>query len=222
MTDQGGGSTFGVTTSVTFKTHPTPPLLNMVVMVITTNVSSPSVFPAVSYLVSQFPSLGDQGLSGYSYMLSAYPNPFDGGATTVAGFFGTFILQDTQDPADMNKLWDPIFQHVNATWPDLTVVPNVTAYTSFLDWYSVNYDKSSTGEDMYVGSRLLDADTLTANLTANAEAFKQFASGGAATAYLVSGKGVRDVKPRGGGDAVLPAWRKAYVHASKFESHITI
>lgn len=217
---QGGGSTFGIMTSVTFKTYPTPPLTGLVVYMMTPDLTSPSIFASVAYIVSQFPSLGDRGLSGYSYMLSSYPNPLDGGATSVAGFFGTFVLQDTQDPSDMNDLWDPILAHVSDTWPDLIVVPNVTTYPSFLGWYAENYDKSTTGEDVYVGSRLLGADALTANLTANAEAFKQFASGGAGTAYLVSGKGVHDAKPRGGGNAVLPAWRNAYVHASKFRSPV--
>ena len=31
-------------------------------------------------------------------------------------------------------------------------------------------------------------------------------------AYLVGGKGVKDVVPRGGSDAVLPAWRDSLVH----------
>lgn len=213
-THQGGGSTFGIMTSITFKTHPTPPLVGIVLIVVS-RVGDPSVFPAVSYLVSQFPNLGDKGLSGYSYLLSDFPNPYDGGNTSVAGFFGSFVIQDTQDPADMSKLWAPVLKYVNKTWPDLMIVPNVTTYTSFLDWYSVNYDKADAGYDQYVGSRLLDRDVLTSNLTANAEAFKQFASGGSATAYLVSGKGVHNAKPRGGSNAILPAWRKAYVHASK-------
>jgi hypothetical protein len=36
-----------------------------------------------------------------------------------------------------------------------------------------------------------------------------------ATVFLVSGKGVHQAKPRGGGNAVLPAWRTSWVHASK-------
>ena len=31
--------------------------------------------------------------------------------------------------------------------------------------------------------------------------------------YLLGGKGVADAVPRGGSDAVNPAWRKAVVHA---------
>jgi hypothetical protein len=33
--------------------------------------------------------------------------------------------------------------------------------------------------------------------------------------YMVSGKGVWNSKPRGGSDAVNPAWRKTLIHAGK-------
>lgn len=205
-------------TSVTFKTHPTPPLTAIQLVVASYNTSSPSVFPALAYLISHYPSLGDQGLSGYSYLFSSYPNPFDGGNTNVSGLLVSFVLQDTQDPAAITSLFDPILAHVTATWPDMvTLVTSVTTFPSFLGWYLENFDSSESGQDLYVGSRLLDADALTADLSASADAFRQFASGGTATAFLVSGKGVHDAQPRGGGDAVLPAWRKAYVHASKCE-----
>jgi hypothetical protein len=48
-------------------------------------------------------------------------------------------------------------------------------------------------------------------------AWNKFATiGGTGNAYLVTGPGVRNAKPRGGGNAVCPAWRKAVIHASKF------
>jgi len=72
-------------------------------------------------------------------------------------------------------------------------------------------DASTAGVDKVVGSWLLPADTLTD------EDFKDtlmtFLGESGGRLYMVSGKGVWDAEPRGGGDAVNPAWRKALVHA---------
>lgn len=170
----------------------------------------------VAYVLSRFPSLGDAGLSGYSYLFNTIPNPLDGGVTNVSGMIASVVLQDTQSPRVMTDLWAPILTHISQTWPEVIIDTNITTFPSFLAWYHEHHDTTPTGNDTYVGSRLLDETALTANLTASAEAFKQMSSGGVSTAYLVSGKGVHDALPRGGGDAVLPAWRRAYIHASKY------
>lgn len=75
----------------------------------------------------------------------------------------------------------------------------------------------TAGYDVLVGSRLLDADSLTKNQTAVIEAFETATPPGSSSqVHLVAGHGVRDAVPRGGSDAVNPAWRKALVHASMF------
>ncbi|KAK4151451.1 hypothetical protein C8A00DRAFT_45344 [Chaetomidium leptoderma] len=211
----GGGSTFGVMTSVTMQTVPSPRIEQLIVIIVTTdNANTRPIFDMIAYVISQFPSLGDQGLSGYSLFFPAFPNPFDGGNTTVGGMLMTAALQDSS-PEAMHKLWDPVLAHVNTTWPGkFQVFYTPKSHPSFLSWYAENYDTSEAGLDSYLGSRLLDETALTANLTKSAEAFEGFAGGSLATAYLVSGKGVHDAKPRGCGNAVLPAWRKAYVHAT--------
>ncbi len=177
-------------TSVTVKTYPTPPLINLEVAIATTNISSPSIFPMIAYVLGQFPSLAESGLSGYSYFFNNFPSPF-GGNPTVGGFAGTLVLLNTRDSNDMLKLWGPIFEHINTTWPgEFVILPNITAFPSFLAWYSENYDTSPAGKNQYVGSRLLDAPALTGNLTLSAELLEEFAAGaGAGTAYLVSGPG---------------------------------
>ncbi|KAH8907907.1 FAD-binding domain-containing protein [Coniochaeta sp. PMI_546] len=210
----GGGSTFGVITSVTMRTYPTPQLTNLFLTLATVNSSSPRVWDMVAYVLSQFPSLGDAGLSGYGYLFNAIPNPLDGGVTSVSGMIASVVLQDTQSPRVMTDLWAPVLTHISQTWPEVIIDTNITTFPSFLAWYHEHHDTTPTGNDTYVGSRLLDETALTANLTASAEAFKQMSSGGVSTAYLVSGKGVHDALPRGGGDAVLPAWRRAYIHAT--------
>lgn len=67
--------------------------------------------------------------------------------------------------------------------------------------------------DKVVGSWLLPAETLTDD--ALRPALVQFLGQDGGRLYMVSGKGVWDAVPRGGSDAVNPAWRKALVHAGK-------
>lgn len=216
----GGGSTFGIVTSVTMRTYLTPQLTNLFLTLATLDSSSPRVWDMVAYVLSHFPSLGDAGLSGYSYLFNTIPNPLGGGGT-VSGMIASVVLQDTQDPQAMTDLWAPVLSHVSQTWPEMIVDTNITTFPTFLAWYRQHYDTSPAGNDTFVGSRLLDRVALTENLTASADAFRQLSSGGVATAYLVSGKGVHDAQPRGGGDAVLPAWRRAYVHSSKPTSSVS-
>lgn len=213
---QGGGSTFGVLTSVTLRTFPTPKITSRLTIIVTTNLTEPAVFDMIAYVLSQFPSLGDRGLSGYSYFFPAFPNPFDGGNTTVTGILASTALQDSTESA-MQDLWDPITAHITATWPstfEIVQVPD--AYPSFYAWFAEHYDTTPAGTNTVGGSRLLGAKELTANLTLNAQVFRQFSSNGAGTAFLVAGKGVHNAEPRGGSNAVNPAWRRAYVHASTF------
>ncbi|KAH6628471.1 hypothetical protein F5144DRAFT_579138 [Chaetomium tenue] len=213
----GGGSTFGVMTSVTLKTFPTPKLESASAIIATTQIDDPRpIFDMTAYVLSQLPSMGDQGLSGYSYVFRQISNPLDGGNTTVGGLIFTGVIQNSP-PEELRELWEPIFAHVKDTWPDLfmTLYYEPKSYPSFLGWFSENYDTSPAGENNHLGSRLLDRDALTKNLTSLSEAFERFTGGALATAYLVSGKGVHNAKPRGcSGNAVLPAWRKAYIHAT--------
>jgi hypothetical protein len=208
-------------TSVTMKTFPTPKLESASLLLTTTEIADPRpIFDMAAYVVSQLPSLADQGLSGYAFIFRAFPNPFDGGNTTVGGIIFTGVLQDSA-PEELRALWDPILAHVAATWPGLflPLYEGAKSYPSFMGWFAENYDMSTPGENVYLGSRLLDRDSLTANLTKTSEAFERFTDGEISTAYLVSGKGVHNAKPRGCGNAVLPAWRKAYIHASTSSLH---
>jgi len=208
-------------TSVTVKTVPSPKMVAALIAIVTPATSQASIDAGLglaAYALSKFPSLGDAGLAGYTFILQSLANPGGGNdPTKYAGIAGTVALLDTQDTNDMVKLWDPIVAYANATWPGQFFSETApTVYTSYWDWFQANKDNSATGEDAYVGSRLLDGPALTANTTATREAFRQFSSvSGVGTAYLVGGKGVMNAKPRGGSNAVLPAWRKAYVHASK-------
>jgi len=204
-------------TSVTVKTYPTPKIVHMLVTIATLS-SLPvakGTWDLLAYVLAQYPALGDAGLSGYSFLFDNFSQPFDASSPPVSGMLASVALQDTSDVNDIVKLWAPIFAHINATWPGFAIAPNITAYRSFWDWYQPNKDTFAAGTNQYTCSRLLDGKALSGDRNATRDAFRAFSGAGAGTAYLVSGKGVWDAKPRGGGNAVLPAWRKAYVHASE-------
>ncbi|KAI3321641.1 FAD-binding domain-containing protein [Xylariaceae sp. AK1471] len=204
----GGGSTFGVMTSVTLATYPTPKVVAGIIGIYTIDLTAPWIWDMVGYVLSQFPYLDSKGVSGYTFSSPNYTIPYGNGTLTLAGLGGEFMIINTQDINDMQAIWDPIISHVNATWPNVVTTVAVEPYPSFQSWFSVYYDQGQAGDDEYVGSRLLDATSL-ANSTAVGEAFK--ISHG--SAYLVAGKGVKDAKPRGGSTSVTPTWRKAIAHA---------
>ncbi len=170
----------------------------------------------VAYVLSQFPSLSENaGLTGYMYFFPAFPNPFGGNSTLAGTLLSMALLDSTPDAA--TKLFTPVLDHINATWPGVFTFGFLPReYSSFYAFFQENHDTNPAGKNQFIGSRLLDRRALTKNLTANAAAFKTVALAGAGVVHLVSGKGVRDAKPRGGGNAVLPAWRKSYVHLSRY------
>jgi len=170
----------------------------------------------IAYMLSQFPSLGDSGISGYSYFFSSYPNPLPNATTPkIAGMLLLLTLQD-HPPSALSNLLAPALTHVNTTWPStfqITTIPE--HHPSFYAWFQTHYDTSPAGLNLLVGSRLLPRSALTTNLTQSAAALRQFTTPqNVATAYLVSGAGVRTARPRGGSNGVNPAWRAAYVHAT--------
>lgn len=70
------------------------------------------------------------------------------------------------------------------------------------------------GQDKVVGSWLLFAEFLTTDAMRDALIDFQGEFNGARL-YMVAEKGVHDVVPRGGSDAVNPAWRKALIQTGK-------
>jgi hypothetical protein len=218
MLRQGGGSTFGVITRVTLKTHPSPKIVNYSLNIGTPNTTDPALFDMIAYILSQYPYLSSYGVSGYGFWATYYPLSAN---VTVAGFMGAFVVQDTTNTSLIEAIFQPLVDHINSEWPNrfFQVPSNTTAYSSFAAWYADNYDTSRVGNDSYVGSRLLPASALTGpdgNLTSNAAYLRQFTSASSfATAYLVAGGTVANTSAiPGGGNAVNPAWRTSLVHAT--------
>lgn len=182
---------------------------------IITGVENPHVFDMITYMLGQFPALNEAGVSGYPIIFNAAPSILDGGETIISGLLGKVVMVNTTKEKDILNLFEPLFEHINATWPGFYFFASTKSYPTFYSWYEENYDNSTAGYEMVMGSRLLDAPSLTNNATAVKEAFEVFSAAGQATVYMVAGKGVSEAQPRGGGNSVNPAWRVTVVHASE-------
>lgn len=222
---QGGGSTFGVLTSITLKVYKTPKILASSWLVGTSS-EAPFKHDLLAYILSQFPSLADAGLSGYTSLSPKAPNPAPspGAPAEVAGIQGIFVAQDVQDPEYIHKLFKPINETLQKRWPGMVqFTASNEKYSSFLKWYDVYYDTGAAGETNYLVSRLLTKDSLEKDEKALGYAVEQgsIPSGGM-IAHLVAGKGVRDARPRGGSASVNPGWRKSYVHIREYLPSLTL
>jgi hypothetical protein len=196
------------------KLVPSPRVISMN-FIVAAPAENPYAFDMVAYVLSKFPELIDAGVSGYPVIVKKTPNVYDGSGVLISGILGQLIMLDTQRPADITNLFSPIFRHINATWAGFQFYSTAKSFPNFLAWYLDNFDNTPVGTETLAGSRLLDAQALSGNSTATKLAYEKFSDGGLSTAFMVSGKGVWNAKPRGGSNSVCPAWRKAYVHASK-------
>ena len=179
----------------------------------------PVTWDWAAYVLSQFPTFESQhNVSGYSFALGNYPNPFPDPRLPplVSGLLSRFVIQDTPNDADLLAVLTPVIDHINATWPGkMTFFERTTSYNSFLAWYEVAYDADFAGNNTLLGSRIMDERALSGDVQALSHLLEDVVtSTGGLTAFLVSGKGVHNAKPRGGSNAVLPAWRTSYTHSS--------
>ncbi|KAH8811453.1 hypothetical protein F5884DRAFT_672266 [Xylogone sp. PMI_703] len=209
----GGGSTFGVITAVTVKAFPPTPFIVSTLSFGTPLLNSETYWNAMAYLASRYPDLSSKHLGGYGFMASntTYNN------SQISAFEGVFVmpaLSASNTSASVDAAISPVIANISATYPNQWgFFLNTTTYPSFYDWFKDNNGPNNAGIDMAIGSRLLDEKALTSNLTALKLALQSStAPGGTPSLYLVSGKGVRDAVPRGGSNAVLPAWRTSLVH----------
>ncbi|OAQ66836.2 FAD binding domain-containing protein [Pochonia chlamydosporia 170] len=213
----GGGSTFGVIVSVTVKSYPSPRVTSAKWAAFTDPKNDSTKYSLMSYISSKIPQLMDSGLSGYTFLSSnmPLPIPLPEMPSEVAGAFGTAILQDVSDPDAMSKLFKPINDTIQEKWPGkVQFITMINNYTSFFAWYKDNHDAGRGGRNTFVASRLLERDILEKhNHNFTAALKRAFEANTRFDIFMVGGRGVKDAQPRGGENAVNPAWRKATVLA---------
>jgi hypothetical protein len=218
--EQGGGSTFGVITSATIRAYPAFPFAVTTFIIGTPNASD-AYWSVLASIFSQYPTLSAQGIAGLPFVLPNYTNPSLNITTPVSAYAGNFfmpILSPSNTSDTLAAAVTAVFNSSIAPYADefqMTVIP--ATYPDFYAWFKDNNGPLDGGFDGIVGSWLLDEKALTSDLGELKDAIKTFTPEGSTSApFLVSGKGVWDAVPRGGSNAVNPAWRRALVHYSEF------
>ncbi|KAM0598526.1 hypothetical protein ACHAPN_002189 [Verticillium nonalfalfae] len=157
----GGGGTFGVLTSITLTTYPSPKIVSFTVM-LGTAADAPFLWDIITLAFSRLPTWGDAGLSGYFFSSARTPSPLPitGGPKEVGGLMGITILQD-QEPDAMLELFGALNETLQERWPGMVFFyAQEQHFDSFIDWYDVYYDQGTAGNSTYLGSRLLPKDVL--------------------------------------------------------------
>ena len=206
-------------TSVTIKAFTSAPFA-VADFILGTSNASDAYWSMVAYIISQYPSLSTQGIAGYVFILPNYTNPSLNITTPLAAYAGEFflpLLSQSNTSTSLGAAISTVFNASIAPYPgDFISSVLLTTYPDFYSWFKDNNGPLDGGFDSLVGSWLLDEKALTGNLTALKEAIKTFTPPDSSSApYLVSGRGVWNAVPRGGSNAVNPAWRKALMHFSE-------
>lgn len=226
----GGGGTFGVVVEATVKAHPSPQVTVANWWINATDSENPGegIWDAMAYLHSQFPAINKQGVQGYYYL---YPNAMK----------GMFAMTDDQGTQNVSKgIWEPILEKLSGYDGMEPAVSNYTDFPTFVEYFNAKIEgedgcgdeggdegghehghehkrslakRHGGAEPMGItplDSRLLGQSHLESPELAQAlnDAMPQVPNG-QLRGHLVGGGKVLDPDDD---TAVLPAWRKAFVH----------
>jgi hypothetical protein len=205
------------------KAHPDLKItINNFVINATDKANTDGLWEAYAYMNKQFPMLSENGVMGYYYIYPSYIS---------AIFLNTGKSVGTEAT---NKLWNPILDKMLAFPGVIKTKQTVIEYDSYKSYFDARFgpiDKPTHKKRHEPGmtmnsaptpqgiapldSRLLGADAfnppnLTALLRAAAPKYSAGTTSGSLQGHLIGGGKV--FKPDDD-TSVLPAWRKAYVHA---------
>jgi hypothetical protein len=152
----GGGGTYGIVTSVTYRTHPSLPLTAVFFGANSTNNATFSQFLAEFMRIQS--NLADAGFSGY--------------AQTGPNTFQWFYIGLNVTQAQANKTVDPFFAFANnLTSEGLNVQAALTQpFPSFYSWYTLLFSTGrQVGLSTEIASRLITREVIEQNPQALAD-----------------------------------------------------
>ena len=213
---QGGGSTFAVMTSVTVRAYPSL-ASTWYVYSYNTTADSDTYWSLATYFHSQLPTLSDKGVMGYYWAFASLASPPAAPKSTI---FGVWVLPEksADDTKEIMATMEEAISNNTFGWKDPVILSNYSLYVpDFMSGWVQNTPET-VGVNVRLGSRLLGRKALETDPQQLETLLKKSVANpqNAILGNLVAGKGVKDVKIPGGSNAVVPAWRDAYVHYSKF------
>ena len=202
----GGGSTFGVVTSITVKAYPdmavTASTFSFTVGGNNGTITSDNFWTGVRNYMDYFPSLSSQGIYAYWFIINTSTGPM-------------FLMQPFWAPgkslADTNALLAPWFAQLNAL--NITFTPKTVHYDSFYPAWLASFPLEAVSKThVATGSRLFPKEnwSTSSKLDATFNAIKTSSQAGLTIiAFII------DPNLKNGGypdNAVNPAWRNTYAH----------
>ncbi|THU91900.1 FAD-binding domain-containing protein [Dendrothele bispora CBS 962.96] len=188
----GGGGTYGILTSVTYRTHEITPLIGIF---FSSNFSSPAVGrEVISEFVKFCPKLPDLEWGGWTSLSSATIN--------------SIIVAPNASWADVNATIDPFFNLLRNASAD--TITSTIPFDGFSSWYQAVFPEpeGEVGANIEIASRLIpqelfeDSEHLVEVLLS--------LPNGIGLNHVGGGK-VSRTDPDSAG--LNPAWRKALIHA---------
>ncbi|KAL7269882.1 hypothetical protein RUND412_007436 [Rhizina undulata] len=196
----GGGSTFGVVTSVVVKAYKDVPVTTVnFSFSYGGSVTEAAFWQAIRAYMTTFPTMVDSGV--YSYF-KIFGNTF-----YMAPFFAPNL-----SVSRVNALLQPFYDELDAL--DIPYTPNVTTYSSFYPAWSDNFPQEAVGQtNLQTGSRLFPRSNFEDETTFNAtvDAIQSVIEAGIS---LVAFNMAPTLAAGGNANnSVNPAWRTAVMHA---------
>ncbi|KAG8759818.1 hypothetical protein FRC11_001331 [Ceratobasidium sp. 423] len=187
----GGGSTWGVTLDVTYKTH--PPVNSSIVVMNITTVNSDKLGEFSQLFLQALPDITDQGLRGY-------------GGWTWPNFFTMFWVHPHSPSLEFtNGTLQPIYDWAkanNGTQVQLATATHSTFYDMFISYIG----EAGAGGPFWFGTRLVSRnDFVTKSKELAQYIFGDRASQGASF-NLIGGGAVSKADPESTG--LNPQWRR--------------
>ncbi len=200
----GGGSTFGVVTSMTVKVHPKMTFSGMTFVVKSgndTSLSNDAFWKIIYAYWRRFPGYASRGTYGYG---NIFPR-FDG----VAGYSWTMLpwLVPGMKLADFKAEVAPLLADFKAL--GFVLQPDYFEHDNFYDTWSTHFPvEGVANSNLRTGSRIFPAKNWAnaATLNATMDALRGIIEAGSALIQY----NIKGIKPTGAADAAVnPVWRDA-------------